>query len=85
MEVELLLQCDFNTIEFITIATTGNAQDFGDLTWTSLIMLKVMLETASSPTRCVILLVVTVVLQDGNIIDFVEILQQQEMQQILVI
>ena len=32
MEVEIHQHNPINTIDFITIATTGNAQDFGDLT-----------------------------------------------------
>ena len=39
---------DVNTIEFFTIATTGNAQDFGDLTQTPR-----SLNATSSSTRMV--------------------------------
>ena len=39
---------DVNTIEFVTIATTGNAKDFGDLTQTPR-----SLNATSSPTRVV--------------------------------
>ena len=46
--VELLLVTGNNTIDFITIATTGNAQDFGDLT-VDLIMVG-----GTDPTRFVV-------------------------------
>ena len=56
-----------NTIEFITIATTGDATNFGDLT-----SARTDLAGASSPTRAVFFSGDTPTLV--NTIDFVEIL-----------
>ena len=56
-----------NTIEFVTIATTGDATNFGDLT-----SARTDLAGASSPTRAVFVSGDTPTLV--NTIDFVEIL-----------
>ena len=55
---------DVNTIEYITIATTGNGRDFGDLTQTGR-----SLNATSDPTRMVRLGGYT----DTDVMDYVQI------------
>ena len=59
---------NYNTIEYITIATLGNSLDFGDLTTA-----RRLGGSASSPTRCVFAGGNKDPLSDENTIDFNQI------------
>ena len=69
---------DHNIIEFITIATTGNAQDFGDLAQSGLAG---DVGAVASPTRAVIsggvsnVIAYVTIASTGNSIDFGDLTQ----------